>query len=194
MKLYERLPDSVMVRGHRVRLDLDFRNVFRLMDILRDKYLTEDARAILAVRCVTKYKRHPQETLSAIRDLLFPAAPDQPEAQPKLTDFEQDAPMIRAAFLQVYQIDLFRDRLHWLQFAELLHQLPEGNRYTDVLGIRARPIPAPTKYNAKEREWLIKAKAACALHMTDEEQEAFYHKAVGDLFHSLIKLSEGGEK
>jgi hypothetical protein len=62
-----------------------------------------------------------------------------------------------------------------------------------VIGIRVRPIPAPTKYNQKERESLMKAKAAVALHMTDEEQEKFYENAVSKVFAGLMKIAERGE-
>ena len=54
-------------------------------------------------------------------------------------------------------------------------------------------MPAPTKYNGKEREALMKAKAAVALHMTDEEQEKFYDNAVGRLFKGLMTMAERGE-
>ena len=40
---------------------------------------------------------------------------------------------------------------------------PEGTRYVEVVGIRAREIPAPTNWNQKEREWLMRAKADVAL-------------------------------
>ena len=96
--------------------------------------------------------------------------------------------MIRAAFRQVYQIDLFRDKLHWLEFRELLQNLPDGNRYEEVLGIRARPLPAATKYNAKEREWLIKAKQSCALHMSEQEAAKKYDEDVSRIFAGLMSM------
>ena len=33
MKLNDRLPDSVVFRGKRIRLDLDFRNVLQFLEI-----------------------------------------------------------------------------------------------------------------------------------------------------------------
>ena len=191
MKLYERLPDSVEVRGHKVRVDFDFRNILRMLEILGNDNLMPKARDYLAVRCMVKHPRYVSETLEAIRNILFEEKPDRSEK--KVTSFEQDAGMIRTAFRQEYGIDLFRDKLHWLEFTELLSNLPEGSRYAEVIGIRVRPIPAPTKYNMKERESLIKAKAAVALHMTDEEQEKFYEKAVSHVFAGLMKIAERGE-
>ena len=102
--------------------------------------------------------------------------------------------MIRSAFRQEYGIDLFREKLHWLEFKELLQNLPDGNRYEEVIGIRARPLPAPTKYNAKEREWLMKAKQSVALHLTEQEQEKKYDADVGKIFAGLMSMipKDGG--
>ena len=190
MKLQDRLPDGVEVRGKWVKLDFDFRNVLHMLDVLGNRDLIPAARDYLALKCLTRHPRHIPETMAAVRAVLFIQGGDA--EQKKLTDFEQDAPMIRTAFRQVYNIDLFRANLHWLEFVELLSNLPDGNRYMDVLGIRARPIPAPTKYNQKEREWLMKAKAAHALHMSDEEQERYYEKAVQNVFSGLLKLAKEG--
>ena len=190
MKLQDRLPDGVEVRGKWVKLDFDFRNVLHMLDVLGNRDLIPAARDYLALKCLTRHPRHIPETMAAVRAVLFIQGGDA--EQKKLTDFEQDAPMIRTAFRQVYNIDLFRAKLHWLEFIELLNNLPDGSRYMDVLGIRARPLPAPTKYNQKEREWLMRAKAAHALHMSDEEQERYYEKAVQNVFSGLLKLAKEG--
>jgi hypothetical protein len=114
-----------------------------------------------------------------------------------LTSYEQDAGLIRTAFRQVYGIDLFRADLHWFEFTELLQNLPEGNRYEEIIGIRARPMPAPTKYNAKEREWLMQAKQSVALHLTDAEQERKYDADVSKVFAGfmgMIQKAQAAEK
>ena len=75
-----------------------------------------------------------------------------------------------------------------MEFTELLQNLPEGNRYEEVLGIRSRPMPAATKYNQKEREWLMKAKQQCALHLTEQEAAKKYDNDVGNIFAGLISM------
>ena len=196
MKLQDRLPDSITVKGKRIPLDLDFRNVLRMMETLDDKTLMPDAREYLALKCLTKHPpRDTAAAMLAVKLLLFAPSKKGEEQQQrnKITDFVQDAGMIRTAFRQVYGIDLFRDKLHWLEFTELLHNLPEGNRYTETIGIRARPIPTPTKYNQKEREWLIEAKAAVALELSEEEQKNQYEASVGRLFVGLMGMIKDGE-
>ena len=193
MKLYERLPERVTADGHSYRVDLDFRNVLRMMEVMGRDDLLPEARDWLALRCIMRSP--PKRTgplLGAVRALLFPA--HKGGDGKRITSFEQDADLIRAAFRQAYGIDLYRDKLHWLEFTALLSALPEGSRYSEVLGIRARPMPAPTKYNQHEREWLAKAKAAVALELDDNERAKAYEQGVKALFAGLIAWAEkGGE-
>ena len=182
MKLYERLPDSVKVGRKKVRLYLDFRNVLRMMEILGRDDLVPEAKEWLAVRCVC---RHPVKgTLDAVKRLLF-ANPPKNDGK-RITSFEQDAPLIRAAFRQVYGIDLWRDKLHWFEFSELMQGIPEGNRYAETIGIRFREMPAPTKWNAKEREWLARAKESVALKRTEKEIDEDYQRDVKAVFDALL--------
>ena len=193
MKLQDRLPDSVTVWGRKFRLDLDFRNVLRLMETMARDDLIPGARDYLALKCVMRRPpRDAARVLEEVRKLLFPV--QRPADGKRLTSFEQDADLIRAAFRQVYGIDLYRDRLHWMEFSALLSALPEGSRYSEVLGIRARPMPAATKYNQAERDWLAKAKAACALEMSEDERRRAYAEGVKSVFAGLLAWAEGSEK
>lgn len=193
MRLQDRLPRGVIVNGKYYKADFDFRNVLNMMDVLARDDLLPEARDYLALKCLMKHPKHVQDTLSEVKAVLFPATKRSAD-KAKITDFTQDADLIRAAFLQVYGINLYKDALHWLEFSSLLAGLPEGNRYSDVLGIRARPMPAPTKYNAEERKWLAKAKADLALRMTEEERQASLENSLRNVAISLLALAEkGGE-
>ncbi len=193
MKLHEALPHRVAANGRNYRVDLDFRNVLRMMEILARDDLLPGARDWLALKCIMR--RPPKDSgavLLAVKTLLFPGTKAETDGK-KLTDFAQDADLIRAAFWQAYGINLYRDRLHWLEFSALLHALPEGTRYSEILGIRARPMPPPTKYNQAEREWLAKAKAACALEMSDDERERNYARSVKNIFAGLLAMANGSD-
>lgn len=196
MKLYDKLPDSIRMGRREYRVDLDFRNVLRMMDELANDDVITEAREYNALKCIMKHP--PKRTgafMMAVRALLFPDAPKQQTNKQKLTDFVQDAELIRAAFMQEYGINLYRDKLHWFEFTTFLSGLPEGNRYTEVLGIRARPMPKATKYNAEERKWLQQAKAAHAIRMSDKEREASYQSSLHRTAASLLALAKrGGNK
>ena len=49
-------------------------------------------------------------------------------------------------------------------------------------------MPSPTKYNQKEREWLLKAKQQVALHLTDREQAVKYENDVSKVFSGFMGM------
>lgn len=193
MKLQDRLPEGVTVDGKFYRLDFDFRNVLQMMDELDRDDVLPQARSYNALKCLTKRPKNVEKVLQAVKDILFEQKPKK-DAK-KVTDFVQDAGMIRAAFRQAYGIDLYRDKLHWFEFSELLNAIPEGSRYTEVIGIRTRPMPKATKWNAEERQWLLKAKADVALHLSEKEQAKQYEEDVGKVFAGLMNIiAKGSDK
>ena len=113
MRLQDRLPDGVTVDGKFYRLDFDFRNVLRMMKELGRDDLLPDVRVWRAVRCLTKHPKNEAKVLEAVQKLLFDLPPEK-DGQ-RVTDFEQDAGLIRAAFRQAYGIDLYREKLHWIE-------------------------------------------------------------------------------
>ena len=188
MRLQDMLPEGVEVDGKWYKLDLDFRNVLRMIEVLDRDDMLPEAKAYKALSFVCKHPKNAVKVIEAVKGLLF-KAPRKTSGQ-RVTDFDQDAGLIRAAFRQAYGIDLYRDRLHWIEFTELLNAIPEGNRYSEVVGIRVRPMPAATKWNQKEREWLAKAKADVRLEMSEEEQEKKYEQDVGNIAAFLLGMAK----
>ena len=188
MKLYERLPDRIEIDGRKYRVNLDFRNVLKMMDVMRRDDILPAARDYLALKCIMK--RPPKDCRRALYTVnLFLFGEGRNTSEKRVTSFEQDADMIRAAFMQEYGINLFRAKLHWFEFTALLYNLPNGNKYTEVVNIRGREIPSATKYNKQEREWLIRAKAAYALKYTEEEREQNYAKSLKRVFADMKTIA-----
>ena len=195
MRLAEQLPYKIRVGRRTYRLKPDFRCVLQMFDVLQDKTLTETARIYLACKAIV---RHPPRDLKrqivvfmlARETLLKP--PKHTGKAEKVTDFDQDADMIRAAFRQAYGIDLFRAKLHWQEFTELLNNLPDGTRYANIIDIRAKPLPEATKWNGKQRQALIEAKMKFALDKTEDEVKKSYKQGVSMLANSLLMMANKG--
>lgn len=192
MKLQDKLPEGVTVDGRFYKLDFDFRNVLQMMDELDRDDVMPQAKTYNALKCLCKHPKNVFKVMEAVKALLFQEKPKK-DAQ-KVTDFVQDAGMIRAAFRQAYGIDLYRDKLHWIEFSELLNAIPQGSRYTEVIGIRARPLPAPTKWNAEERKWLINAKADVAIRLSEKEQAKKYAEDVAKVFNGIMGMIVKGSE
>ena len=54
-------------------------------------------------------------------------------------------------------------------------------------------MPAPTKYNQHEREWLAKAKAECRLDMSEKERMRRYEQDVANIAAVLMGMAKGSE-
>ena len=196
MKLEERLPRWVKVGRWIYWLKTDFRHVLRMYDILADKRMTDSARLYLALCEIVKNPPRDEAKQIAVyiaaRAALTPEKGGGNSDGVRVTDFVQDADMIRTAFRQVYGIDLFRAKLHWIEFTELLNNLPSGTRYSEIIEIRAKPLPEATKWNGKERTALIEAKARYAIEKSEDEIRRSYSRGVNNLANSLLKMAGEG--
>lgn len=197
MKLTERLPRYVKIGKRRYWLKTDFRHVLRMFDILSDTTIIEQARMYLAlceiVRNPPKDEGLQMVVFLAARATLIPQRGKSSGEHERITDFVQDADMIRAAFRQVYGINLFKDKLHWIEFTELLNNLPSGTRYSEIIDIRAKPLPEATKWNGKQRTALLEAKAKYAINKSEEEIAKSYNRGVNNLANSLLRMAEAGK-
>lgn len=173
MNLCDDLPYSVEIGGKQYKLTPAFDNVLQMFAQTNDPTLTDTEKAELMIYYLADNAPITAEALTAIFNALFTVQPKEASG-PKAFDFVQDADLIYAGFMQAYGIDLIdqQGKLHWWKFSALLQGLPENTRFREVVNLRMRPLPEPTKYNSKERAALIKAKQAVALKITAEEREA----------------------
>lgn len=164
LRPYERLPEVIEYEGHNYSLDLSYAAVFAAADALEDARLNAATRLSVALDILVK-DPHPTdpELLQAVLDMI---KEDRPKLDgPKTMDIVQDWPYICAAFQQAYGIDLYTDkRMHILRFRALLQAIPKDTKLSEIVGIRAAPIPAPNKYNQQQIAELTKLKALYSLH------------------------------
>ena len=182
MKLNDRLITEVVYRGKRYRLKPWVRNVLDAIDALHDDGISPEDGIDVALRCLVP-GRVPRKAVDkhALLEAIFTAfngSDEKPKAEKPSISLAQDAALIVAAFRQAYGIDLQRDPLHWNTFQALLAAIPSDTRLGEVISLRNRPIPKPTKDNAEERAALMKAQAAVAITTTDQERK---HALDGDL-------------
>lgn len=189
-RLYDDLPDSVVVGKAEYRLDLSFDNVLLAFSALRDIEMTgEDRLGTFLQLLLCKSEQLPdmelwEEAFSAITELLrgedttaveYDQNGDPMPIKHKIErpdfDFDQDAQEIYAAFWQTYGIDLLRMRgkLHWYKFQALLAGLPDDTRFTRIREIRNAKLSDIKDH--KERSQMAKMKRAVALNNVDDEEE-----------------------
>ena len=107
----------------------------------------------------------------------------------KIYDFCQDAFLIYSAFYQSYGIDLNRERdnLHYQAFIALFSSVPKETRLSQIMTIRAKPIPKPNKHNYQEIQELIRLKNEWALEISQDEKESNLQNALWSMYQALLK-------
>lgn len=166
MNLNDSRTDACLVDGRKYRLRLTVKRVLTAMDVSKDGNLESSDKADTMLRLLVKWPRprsraKREKLLQKILDILQGnrRGPQGPET----LSLTQDAALIRAAFLQAYQIDLEKEDVHWEKFIELLQAVPESTTLARVMEIRGRPMPKATRFNAEERTALMRAKRSVAI-------------------------------
>jgi hypothetical protein len=178
MSLCSPYPDRVQVDGKTYELDLSLRNVLNAMEAAQTEGITpEDAVQIQCAWLLSDPKRVPTDPALCARILeavfaLFPKADKQQE---KYIDFEQDAALIRSGFMRI-GIDLTREDIHFLQFMELIADLPPDTALMRTVELRQRPVPEINEHNKEQVARLLEAKQRVALKLTEEERRARFER------------------
>lgn len=110
--------------------------------------------------------------IAALAEFYDPPTPlPRPDgsAGGKVVDFEQDADLIAAAFMEQYGIDLTEKDLHWHKFLALFRGL-HGTKLNEVMGYRCHDEGDRTDY----KRYMARMKSAWALEeeLTESERAA----------------------
>lgn len=189
---------SVTVHGKRFRLNLAYDAVLSCIQAGRDPVLGDLDKLELCLAILVKNKRalrrlNPQdkselyeEISSKHLNVISRKAPGK-QAQP-VSDFVEDFDLIYSSFRFAYGMDLSRERgkLPWKEFCWLFEGLPPGCKMREVMEIRARKIPAPTKYNQEEIRQLTELKQYWTLPAFSTGN---YQEQLESLFEALSRLA-----
>ena len=140
-KIFEELPQSVIVEGKAYDINTDFRVWVQICSYMEsDEFSYEDK--ILKLLCDAYTRELPPHLDSAI-DALFDfmvqgkvRESSNGGACEKVIDFYLDEGLIYAAFMQQYGIDLYSQNLHWWSFINLLNSLDENTAFMKIVGYR----------------------------------------------------------
>ena len=183
MNIYDPYPEEIEHNGRTVRLNLSYDRVLMVIDAESDPALLPADRLDLQVSLLlADGEKVPETTLEQaelLKDIfsLFPKDENPVKQTERFIDFHQDAAMIRSAFFRI-GIDLLRDKIHFLQFLELLKDLPPDTALMRTIEIRMKPVPKPDGHNQEQIAAIQKAKAAVAIRMSEDEQRRRFSDAL----------------
>lgn len=177
------------------RLDLSFDVVLLVQDLYKEdlsKYEKLDMALELFVinnaRLVTLTYPQKDELLNDIStEFVDLKVKRKTKSNKKVFDFNEDAEYIYSSFMCDYKLDLIsqQGKLSWKKFIALFQGLSANTKIKEIMSIRGRELPKPTKYNQAEIQSLIELKNFYALGDTEEN----FQDGLDKLFSTLEKLA-----
>ena len=195
LKLSHKPESYLFFGGKKIKIKPCVKNVLLCLDILEDAILTDSDKVNLCLKILAGKRKieNKPEFLTEIFEFL--AGDKKGRDTEKVLDFKQDADAIYAAFWQTYGMDFFSKKvqsMHWHTFMALFSNLPETTRIMQIIDIRARPLPKPTKYNVEERQQLMRLKALHRLEMPQEEKEKQLAQGLWKMAEVLQSIAKKG--
>lgn len=196
------LETVITYKNVQYELDMAFDNVLRMFDLQKEELFSDIEKVEMSLDLLIKT---PVKDLSLQdkADLLtlifkgFISTGKSNKSDTKIFDFEQDAAYIYSSFMLDYGMDLVdqQGKLDWRKFIALFQGLSQRTKIREIMEIRSKPLPEPTKYNAKEIQALQEAKAYYAIKLSEAEAEASLQRGIDRLANYLERVAvKAGEK
>jgi hypothetical protein len=161
ISLVDSLPEDIQIDGVLYPINWHFQSGIQFEELMKDDTLSNEQRLLKALILYFPDKI-PSDVLEALEGILwfFKGGVQDELSNEKGKSkgssgpdycFSQDAGLIYTAFMQAYNIDLFKaKKLHWWAFRELLAGLPEDCLFSKVLSYRTISITANMPKEQKE--------------------------------------------
>ena len=175
MKLWETAGRGFPKRTGIWRTDFSAGRVLRTAALLEDENICDEIKLRAALSLLLRRpwsvaarllpKKKGQELAQRLLGLLCGESLSEGtrERGERLISFSGDGPLIYAALLQSYDIDLLRDNVDWRLMPALIAGVSKSSRLYQVMEIRAMELPAVGTVSAEELDRLRRLKRACAI-------------------------------
>lgn len=176
--LLDDLPRAVNICGTEYAIDTDFRTAIRFTLLMQDGRIDEWAKIDIVLYMFFGDVRIP-DVQQAIDALMWFYRCGKTEANAghggrrskQVYDFDHDADLIYAAFLDQYGIDLQAISLHWWTFRALFIGLSEDTELMKVISYRSIEITNDMSSEQKKRYRKLKEMYSLPDKRTEEEKE-----------------------
>lgn len=183
--LIDTLPDTINVDGRDFSINTDFRTGILFEMMSNDGEMSEKD---IALMTLDLYFDGPipanlEEAYSGIL-WFYRCGYDPPKTrtmdgqtssdrsiEQRIFDYEIDAPLIYAAFMSQYNIDLQDiEYLHWWKFTAMFQGLHEDERICEIMGYRAIDLSKIEDKGLRNRYAALKSKYALPNHLSVEDK------------------------
>lgn len=197
--LIDPLPLAVQVSGKDLPIETDFRTGILFEQLIETNEVPQEEKIAYAVNLYFpgRFPALAMEQMQAVDGMLwFYTCGDEEQAKQKeesssngtriarrIYDYDVDAPLIYAAFLAQYHIDLQDiEYLHWWKFIAMFRGLAQHHKIVEIMGYRAMNIAKIKNRAEREHYAALQAKYALPDNRSVEEKAA----AAGALFGGMF--------
>ena len=183
--IIDALPKEVNLSGVRVPVRTNFRVWMQIEQLFGDPETTSKERVLGALALAYEHPDELTDIQEAMKGLLWfyrCGQPRDPRMEKKaekvgvkrIYDYDQDAELFYAAFMEQYHIDLTSCEMHWWQFKALFHGLSDDVLLVKVMGYRNMSL---SELDSKTRQRIAQLQAQYRLRtgMSEEEKEALMY-------------------
>lgn len=190
--LLDALPSTVTIDGEEYPIETDFRIGIQFEMLLGDRSIQPEDKIIIALKLYYG-DRIPKDIRAAVDAAVdfyrCGVKPDERKAKgsaigkrrmDKIYDFDADAALFYAAFLDQYGIDLNDvDHLHWWKFMAMFEGLRRDHEIQRIMQIRGTDLASIE--NPKERQRIMRLQDRYRLDagLTTEEKSAIAGSVFG---------------
>lgn len=181
--LLDHLPETVYVDGILYEIDTDFRTCIILDKVMNDPDIPSSKEKLEAIVDLFYYGEKPDSLIDAVNAVMqfYRCGRTDDRCRECLNgnvairkrpilDYYVDAPMIYAAFLSQYNVDLNKiEYLHWWAFRAMFEGLESHVKIVEIMGYRAVDISKIK--NKAERNRIAKLQEIYALPDTRTLEE-----------------------
>lgn len=197
--LIDPLPLSIPVSGRELPIETDFRTGILFEQLVESSEVPQDEKIAYAVNLYFpgRFPHLALEQMQAVEGMLWfytcgddqtakpndPSISDKRRVARRIYDYDVDAPLIYAAFLAQYRIDLQDiDYLHWWKFIAMFRGLAQDHKIVEIMGYRSMNIAKIKNKAEREHYAALQAKYALPDNRSAEEKAA----AAGALFGGML--------
>jgi len=193
--LIDPLPEVVLVDGEEYAISTSYRTGMLFEMLLNDPSVEDAQKGSIAISLwfPDKIPNDVDEAVDQIIWFYTCGRPPRAETSAKrsdgggfrrrIYDFEIDAPLIYAAFLQQYGIDMQEiEDMHWWRFSALFSALSEDCEITKIMSYRAVDLASIKNKAERARLSKLQAKHRLPSNLTNEQKVA----AAGALFAGMM--------
>lgn len=191
--------ETIVFKGMKIKVNPAFDIVLNIQNLYQEEELSaadklDTALTMLGVSRLRLMLMSPGDKSKLLEQIYeqcinIKQRPEVRHQGPPVLDFDEDAEYIYASFMSDYSIDLIemQGKLSWRKFVYLFQGLTDAAKIKEVMRIRGMELPAPTKYNQKQRQSIGELKSYYALPIKGGGGQ----DGLDRLFNTLERLAGG---